>query len=316
MKLFLAFFQLIRSLNLFFIVLTQALFYYCIFPYAFQPEDDIVRPVLSPAYFWLLSLASVLIAAAGYIINDYFDLNIDQVNKPDKLLVDRVIKRRWTIVWHWLFSFAGIALSFYISWKVRHDLIIGIANAGCVLLLLLYSTSFKKRLLIGNVIISLLTAWVIMVLFVAEWRIFTRIVPNFDEVMLRLFKLSVVYAGFAFIISLMREVVKDIEDMEGDARYGCKTMPIVWGVQVSKMFVAVWTVVLIASILILQVYVLPYRWWWSILYSIAFIVVPLTWILRSLYRAVSKDDFHKLSGAIKFVMLTGILSMLFFKLYM
>lgn len=316
MKLFLAFFQLIRSLNLFFIVLTQALFYYCIFPYAFQPGNDDVNPILTPQYFWLLSLASVLIAAGGYIINDYFDLNIDQVNKPDRLLVDRVIKRRWTIVWHWVFSFAGVALSLYISWKVRRDFSIGFANAGCVLLLLLYSTSFKKRLLIGNVIISVLTAWVIMVLFIMEWRIFTVVMPNLDDVMSRLFKLSVVYSGFAFILSLVREVVKDIEDMEGDARYGCRTMPIVWGVNVSKMFVGVWMVVLIASIVILQVYVLPYRWWWSILYSIVFIVAPLVWILRKLYEATSKADFHKLSGAIKFVMLTGILSMLFFKLYM
>jgi 4-hydroxybenzoate polyprenyltransferase len=315
MKLLVAFFKLIRSLNLFFIVLTQALFYYCVFPFAFQPEDDLVKPVLTPGYFWLLSLASVLIAAAGYIINDYFDLNIDQVNKPDRLLVDRVIKRRWTIVWHWVLSFAGVALSFYISWKVRYDVSIGIANAGCVLLLLLYSTTFKKKLLIGNVIISLLTAWVIMVLFVAEWQIFTPAVPNFDGVMARLFKLSVLYAGFAFIISLVREVIKDIEDMEGDARYSCRTMPIVWGVQVSKMFVAVWMVVLLACIVIIQVYVLPFRWWWSILYSIAFIILPLTWILRRLYRAVSKEDFHQLSGAVKFAMLTGILSMLFFKLY-
>lgn len=316
MKLFLAFFQLIRSLNLFFIVLTQALFYYCIFPYAFQPGNDTVTPDLTERYFWLLSLASVLIAAGGYIINDYFDMNIDQVNKPNRLVVDRVIKRRWTIVWHWVFSFAGVALSLYIGWKVRRDFSIGIANAGCVLLLLLYSTSFKKRLLIGNVIISVLTAWVIMVLFLLEWRIFTVVIPNLDDVMSRLFKLSIVYSGFAFILSLVREVVKDIEDMEGDARYGCRTMPIVWGVNVSKMFVAVWMVVLIASILILQMYVLPYRWWWSILYSIIFIVVPLVWILRKLYQATSKSDFHKLSGAIKFVMLTGILSMLFFKLYL
>lgn len=316
MKLFLAFFQLIRSLNLFFIVLTQALFYYFIFPFAFNPADDAIKPTLTPDYFWLLSLASVLIAAAGYIINDYFDLNIDQVNKPDRLLVDRVIKRRWTIVWHWLFSFAGVALSFYISWRVRYDFVIGIANTGCVLLLLFYSTTFKKKLLIGNIIISVLTAWVIMVLFVAEWRIFSVAIPSFDDVMARLFKLAVVYSGFAFIISLVREVVKDIEDMDGDERYGCRTMPIVWGVNVSKMFVAVWMVVLLASILILQVYVLSFRWWWSILYSIVLIVAPLIWILRKLYQATSKQDFQRLSSTIKYVMLTGILSMLFFKLYM
>src|SRR5215213_1418944 len=311
MKLLLAFFKLIRSLNLFFIVLTQALFYYCVFPFAFAPQPGI-QQMLTQQYFWLLSLSSVFIAAAGYIINDYFDLNIDQVNKPGRLLVDRVIKRRWTILWHWVFSFVGVAISVYVGWKLRRDFIIGFANAGCVLMLLLYSTTFKRKLLIGNIIISLLTAWVIMVLFVAEWQIYTINVPQHRDVMSRLFKLAVVYSGFAFIISLVREVVKDIEDMEGDARYGCKTMPIVWGINVSKMFVAVWLVVLIASILIMQVYVLQYRWWWSVLYSVVLIVLPLVWILKELYPATLKADFHRLSGAIKFAMLTGILSMLFF----
>lgn len=309
MKLLLGFLKLIRSLNLFFIVLTQVLFYYCVFPFAF--EDSSMQQILTGPYFWTIVAASVLTAAAGYIINDYFDLNIDLVNKPEKLVVDRVIKRRWAILWHWVFSFLGIALSFYASWKLDNWMIV-IPNAGCVLLLLLYSSTFKKKLLIGNLIIALLTAWVIMVLFVAEWRPYTMGVPV--EVMSRLFKLAVVYAGFAFIISLVREVVKDIEDMEGDARYNCRTMPIVWGVNVSKMFAAVWLVVLIVSILVLQVYVLQFRWYWSVLYGVVFIVTPLVWILVKLYKATSKSDFHKLSNTIKFVMLTGILSMLFFKL--
>ena len=76
--------------------------------------------------------------------------------------------------------------------------------------------------------------------------------------------------AFAFIISLF-EVVKDIEDMEGDARYQCRTMPSL-GVNVSKVFSAVWLAVLLAAILILQFYVLQFKWWWSILYSIVLII--------------------------------------------
>ena len=314
MKLILAFLKLVRSLNLFFIVLTQVLFYYCIIPFAFRNTDYLPRLILQPQLFWLLCLASLLIAAAGYIINDYFDLNIDQVNKPEKLVVDTIIKRRWAILWHWLFSFFGVIISFYISWKLGNWLI-GIANAGCVFLLMLYSTTFKKKLLIGNLIISVLTAWVTLVLFVAELELNLSPLAAVQVAMGRLFKLTVVYSGFAFIISLVREVVKDVEDMEGDERYGCRTMAIVWGVNVSKMFAAVWTVVLLSAVVILQFYVLQFRWWWVILYSIVLIIIPLIWILVKLYRAVTKQDFHRLSNAIKFVMLTGILSMIFFKLY-
>ena len=314
MKLILAFLKLVRSLNLFFIVLTQILFYYCIVPFAFRNVDYMPRLILQPQLFWLLCLASLLIAAAGYIINDYFDLNIDQVNKPEKLVVDTIIKRRWAILWHWLFSFFGVIVSFYISWKLNNWLI-GIANAGCVFLLMLYSTTFKKKLLIGNLIISILTAWVTLVLFVAELQLNLSPLPEVQAAMGRLFKLTVVYSGFAFIISLVREVVKDVEDMDGDERYGCRTMPIVWGVNVAKMFAAVWLVVLLCAVIVLQFYVLQFRWWWVILYSLVFIIAPCLWILVKLYRATLKQDFHRLSGAIKFVMLTGILSMLFFKLY-
>jgi 4-hydroxybenzoate polyprenyltransferase len=314
MKLIIAFLRLVRSLNLFFIVLTQALFYYCVLPFAFRTLPAPPRLILQPELFWLLCLASLLIAAAGYVINDYFDLNIDRVNKPQKLVVDTVIKRRWAILWHWLLSFTGIIISFYISWKLN-NWIIGLANSGCVFLLMLYSSTFKKKLLIGNLIISILTSWVILVLFLAEWNLNSRMDGTVQMALGRLFKLAVVYAGFAFIVSLVREVVKDVEDMEGDMRYDCRTMPIVWGVNVAKMFAAVWLAVLLSAIIILQFYVLQFRWWWSILYSLLFIIVPVVWILFKLYRANIKHDFHLLSGAIKLVMLTGILSMLFFKLY-
>ena len=314
MKLLIAFLRLVRSLNLFFIVFTQALFYYCLLPFAFRNVSYTPKLILEPVLFWLLCLASLLIAAAGYIINDYFDLNIDQVNKPEKLVVDNIIKRRWAILWHWLLSFFGVIISFYISWKLN-NWIIGLANAGCVFILMLYSSTFKKKLLIGNLIISLLTSWVILVLFLAEWNLNSRTEGAVQIAMGRLFKLSVVYAAFAFIISLVREVVKDVEDIEGDARYDSRTLPIVWGVNVVKVFAAVWLVVLLSAIIILQFYVLQFRWWWSILYSLLFIIAPLVWILFKLYRANSKQDFHRLSNAIKWVMLTGILSMLFFKLY-
>src|SRR5215203_2508055 len=129
MKQILAFFKLIRTLNLLFIAVTQYLFQYFIVIPLF---NDHGLPVpLSGKYFWLLLCSSVLIAAAGYIINDYFDLNIDRVNKPDKLVVEKYIRRRWAIIWHLVLSFAGILLGFYIGWKI--DVFwLGLANTGCV----------------------------------------------------------------------------------------------------------------------------------------------------------------------------------------
>jgi len=309
-----AFFRLIRWSNLFFIVLTQSLFYYCILLPSFHIDTVVYENVLKPFEFWLLSSSSVLIAAAGYIINDYFDLNIDRVNKPEKIVVEKLIKRRWAIVWHWVLSCIGILIGFYISWRLR-NIFIGPANMICVALLWFYSTTFKKKLLIGNVIISLLTAWVILVLYLCEFRLHRFVDPVYHRSLSTVYKFAILYAAFAFIISLIREVVKDIEDMEGDARYGCRTMPVVWGVNVSKVFIATWLIVLIASLIVIQFYVLQYRWWISVLYCFIFILLPMVQILRKLYVAASNADYYQLSKLIKAVMLAGILSMIFFKLY-
>jgi 4-hydroxybenzoate polyprenyltransferase len=291
MALFSAFLRLIRWPNLVFIGLTQVLFYYIVV----QPSD------FAPFLFGCLCAASILIAAAGYIINDYFDLNIDRVNKPEKLVIEKVIKRRSAILWHWFLSGLGVLLSVYVSWKLRNP-IVGLANIGCVVLLWFYSTTFKRTLLIGNVVISLLTAWVIIVLFVCEIRL------PYGYNLSRTFKYAIVYGGFAFIISLIREVVKDIEDVDGDTRHGCRTMPIVWGINVAKVFAATWLVVLISALAVIQFYFLPRAQWIMIAYGILFIDLPLLWILRKLYTAQSKTDYHLLSGVIKGVMLAGILS--------
>ena len=117
MRLLGAFLKLIRLPNLFFIVLTQFLFYYCILVPLLRSVGAVAK--IDQLQFILLSLASVLIAAAGYIINDYFDVNIDQVNKPKKNVVDIIVSRRWAILWHFVLSGIGVLLSLYISWKTR-----------------------------------------------------------------------------------------------------------------------------------------------------------------------------------------------------
>jgi 4-hydroxybenzoate polyprenyltransferase len=314
-KLFGAFFRLIRWPNLFFIALTQFLFYYCILLPSFQSASSLhPENLLQPSEFWLLCLSSVLIAAAGYIINDYFDLSIDRVNKPDRIVVEKLIKRRWTIVWHWVFSGLGVILGFYVSWKLR-NVFVGLSNLLCVLLLWFYSTNFKRELLIGNIIISLLTSWVILVLYLCEFRLHLFAQPLYVPILSRIYKLSILYGAFAFITSLVREVIKDLEDVDGDRRYGCRTMPIVWGVNVSKVFAAVWLMVLILSLIVVQIYVLRYRWWWSEIYALLLIILPLLMIFRRLYKAATAADYHTLSSRVKAVMLAGILSMVFFKWY-
>lgn len=271
-----------------------------------------VHPNVYGVNFVLICLSSILIAAAGYIINDYFDLNIDLVNKPNKLVVDKVIKRRWTIFWHIALSVAGVAIGFYVDYTT-HIWLLGFSNSACVFLLFVYSTTFKRKFLIGNVLISVLTSWTILVITWCEYNHLMRSHNGLNaDVILRD---TFLYAGFAFVISLIREVVKDMEDIEGDRKYGCRTMPIVWGINATKVFVAVWIIVITGVLVMVQVYAMRLHWWWSVVYCLIAIIAPLVWIFAKLYKAYSSKDFHILSTAIKLVMFTGILSMMFFKIY-
>ena len=150
-----AFLRLIRFPNLFFIAITQFLFYFCIVvPRIHEGSFHVTEEF---KLFLILVSSSVSVAAGGYVINDYFDLNIDQVNKPARMVVEKLIHRRWAIIWHWLFSTAGVVMGFYLTF-ITHNWLIGLSNTVCVLLLWFYSTTFKKKLLVGNIIISLLTA--------------------------------------------------------------------------------------------------------------------------------------------------------------
>jgi 4-hydroxybenzoate polyprenyltransferase len=310
MRLLAAFFKLIRLPNLLFIALTQALFQVCIY----YPLYDGYVPAGDLRRFVMLVFASLFIAAAGYIINDYFDINIDEVNKPEKMIVDRVIHRRWAIAWHLILSTLGVLLTM-LALPILHKWYLILANVFCVVLLWFYSTTFKRKLLIGNIVTSLLTAWTILLIFFSKVNA-TDAFGLGSTGHAKFFRFAFLYAGFAFIISLIREAIKDIEDRPGDERYGCRTMPIVWGVNASKVYIAVWLIILIAILAVVQVYVLQFRWWYAVIYCVPAILLPLGYIFMKLSRAKEIREYHLLSRWTKIVMFTGILSMVFFYFYL
>lgn len=315
MQLIVAFFRLIRWPNLLFILITQALFYNCVLRACLDEAIATVFFQSKTGLFICILIASLLIAAAGYIINDYFDVQIDKVNKPEKVLLNRIIKRRWAIIWHFVLSSIGIVLSFYVSYKIN-SYIIGIGNVACVVLLWVYSTTFKRKPLSGNVIIALLTAWsILIVYFFAGAKIIgdgSWLHSDYPFDVRMLFKFTLMYAGFAFVLTLIREAVKDLEDMEGDAMYQCNTMPIAWGVPAAKVFTGVWTIVLIGALAVILVYAFKTGYRWGAVYGTILILFPTAYLLLKLKQAKTSRDYHNLSTLIKVNMFTGILSMLFF----
>lgn len=306
-----SFFRLIRTVNLLFILLTQLLFHFCIILPAYKQLSNIA-PRLNETNFYLLVLASILIAAGGYIINDYFDINIDRVNKPTRMVVGKLISRRWAMFFHLLLSVLGLLLTAIVS-RFLDNLLLLLLNIIAVILLWFYSTLFKKKVLIGNIIIATLSAWVVFVLYIAELQLdFNGFVLLNNPASIKIYKLAVIYSGFAFIISLIREIVKDMEDIEGDRKYAAETMPIVWGNLATKMFVSVWTVVLTGMLFFMMVFAFLKNWYFLSGYLLLFLIFPIFNILSAIFSASITSDFSRLSLKIKLFMFFGIMSMIIY----
>ncbi len=313
MKLLIAFLRLIRYPNLIYIALTQFLLQYCVVAPVLEYNGE--GPSLSWPSFFLLSLSTVLIAAAGNIINDYFDINIDIINKPEKMVLDKIINRRWAMAWHTIFNMAGVSIGFIVAWQIGH-IYLGFTQVICSLILWFYSTSFKRQILIGNVLISLLTALAVVVVGFYEKQIYESFEAIMSPTGRKLIQVIGVYALFAFVISLVREIVKDLEDMIGDAKDGCRTIPIVWGVEPAKRICYMLLLALQILIVLVEIRIGFIGWWPAIIYLVLFVQAPAYYIYTLLKKANLPEHYHRVSSLVKWLMLTGILSMIFFKIFL
>ena len=240
-------------------------------------------------YDWhllVLVASTVLVAAAGYIINDYYDIKIDLINKPDRVVVGKNITRRYALFFHTVLSVFGVIPVLFLNWKI------GIINFMSAFLLWWYSNNLKRQPFVGNFVVALLTGSAILLVSV--------LYHTYNP-------LIFVYAGFAFSMTLVREIVKDMEDLKGDNTFGCKTLPIVLGIRKAKWIIYILLILFSASIIWVNVQYaqLPDS------YFLAFLFVPLGLLAIRLVRADTRKDFYWLSQGCKAIMLLGILSMVF-----
>ncbi len=234
----------------------------------------------------LLSISTILIAAAGYIINDYYDIKIDLINKPERVVIGKSIARRFAILFHTVLSFSGVGIGFLLSWKI------GIINFLSAFLLWLYSNYLKRQPFVGNLTVAILTGLSIELINVL-YEINNQLVT--------------IYALFAFFMTLIREIIKDMEDLKGDNSFGCRTLPIIWGIRKTKILVYSLMVIFVMTVVALnRLYVgLPMN------YFLVFLFLPMGLLLARLLRADTIKDFDLLSQLCKVIMLLGILTMVF-----
>lgn len=311
-----AFFKLIRIENLIMIALTQFLLRYFVLRKILFLNN--IPLELNNMLFNLVVISTVLVAAAGYIINDYFDVKTDMINHPETVVLDKTIKRRWAIILHISFTILGIVLGIYAALKTGY-LRLAIFHFVAATLLWFYSTHFKKQLLVGNIVVSFLSASVAFMPFMFEIGVMQHVYPNFNDnhwaVILSGFKITFIFALFAFITSLAREIIKDMEDYKGDKETGGKTMPISWGIPSSKL--TSFFLLIIAAILLMVVVYNSFKANRVIvsvnnIYILLALIFPLVFLSIQTLMAQTSKQFKRASLMLKFVMLMGLAYSLIF----
>jgi 4-hydroxybenzoate polyprenyltransferase len=311
-----AFLRLIRWQNLLIVILTMVLLRYGVIEPLLSrisvkliagPIMELPLELRMPWYdFAILVLSTVLITAGGYVINDYFDIRTDLINKG-KVIVGNAIPRRKAMMWHNIFNAAGVAGGFYVSWRSGYFWLgtIFLIVSG---LLYFYSASYKRQFLIGNLIVALLTAMVPLMVAVYEWP---ALYGFYSALTLKVPDLGIImwwaggFALFAFLTTLTREIIKDIEDFEGDLAYGRNTLPVVTGILASKIIAAA-----LAGLTISLLYLVWYLYINDIVtlvYISALLAMPMFFVIFLLFRSHEKRQLHLASRTMKIVMLSGIL---------
>ena len=309
------FIQLIRPINLFIIGLTM----YGLGWYLEGVSDYNEGSGLMSIEFLLLVLSTMMIAAAGNIINDYFDVKADRVNKPERLIIGKFVKRRVAIVTHWVINFFSFIIALYLSWKLDTFWYLFI-HLFSINLLWYYSVYLKRKFLIGNMLIALLTALVpIIVGFyfhdiqnISAYNVNQHSAPFPIETSNFILLLSFGLAGFAFMLNLARDIVKDIEDVKGDKKINARTLPIVLGYTKSKVICAlVLCAAITGSILLFSFFTaIDLKALFPILISALFVLT----CLLLLPKAQSKSQLKVINNVIKLAMIAGLISPLYWKL--
>ncbi|PWG04361.1 geranylgeranylglycerol-phosphate geranylgeranyltransferase [Polaribacter aquimarinus] len=304
-----AFLKLIRYKNLLMVLLTMIFTKYALI-HSFLKET-----YLSHLEFSLLALSVVLITAGGYIINDIYDIETDKINKPNKVFINVTISKKNAWKSYYLLTFFGLILGLYIS-KNHNFPINSFIFIFTIIGLFFYSKFFKKLPIIGNLMVSSFIWLMILQISIFEYikvdngHDFVSYINLHKNNSFRLSTVIYTFAFFAFQTTFIREIIKDIEDINGDLKLNAKTLPIVIGrKRASKVAFFSSGLLLIFLLIVLQFFQSDMLF---LSYGIVLVLLPLLYFMYLLWTAENKKDFSKLSSLMKVIMLFGILSMLLF----
>jgi len=276
-------------------------------------EANGINIQISHLNFFFLTFSIVLLAAAGYIINDINDVEPDKVNKPDKVIVGKNISAKSAEAIYMVINAVAIGLGVYIAYsiKIQSVSISFVLVAG---LLYFYSGTYKGQIILGNLMVSIFAAFVPLLVLIfelpllkAKYSFFISSTFNFNF----LIAWFGFYALFAFLTNLMREIIKDIEDFEGDSAFGQNTLPVKFGTQIAK-----YVVLGLISITIALVIFILFKYLhnlFTIVYAIPLIITPLLYLFWIVYSAKEKKDYSWASKVCKYTMVAGVMYIILVK---
>ena len=284
-------------------------------------EKWVATPLLQLEQFgelmpwWILTLLIVSvvgIAAGGYVINDYFDVKIDRINRPDNLVVTRIISRDAAMNLFYGLTAVGVIAGTVVAWWA-HSWTLLFTYVVIPGLLWFYSASYKRMFLIGNLVVAFASAIVPLLVAIANADYLHHLYQNalaYSPIIGELYVWTGGFAAFAFLLTWVREIVKDIEDIEGDREMECRTLPIVWGDKVAKIIATILLVVIATLIVYILFAVLPFSHEWKSLptrYVVFGLIVPILCSIVLLWAANNRTEYHRVQTIIKFAMFMGML---------
>ncbi len=297
------FLNLIRYKNLLMIAIVQLLIKYALF------EPFGVDITLNWFGFALLILSTLCIAAAGNIINDIYDIETDTVNRPNKVIVGKHISEKTANTLFIVFNVIGVGIGFYLSHLVGRS---GFFALFVIIsaLLYIYSSHLKQMIVVGNIVVSIIVA--LSIIIVGLFELLPVITPQNQDTQLTFFRILLDYAAFSFLINLIREMVKDIEDIDGDYKAGMNTLPIAIGRERASKITFILSIIPIAAVAYYMITYL-YKQQIAIGYFLIFIIAPLIYVAIKLFSAETKQHYHHISTILKLVMFFGMLSLILYK---
>ena len=300
------FLKLIRYPNLLMLAFMQL-----IFRYGFLKLQNIPL-ALNDWQYGLLVFSTVLIAAGGYVINNIFDQDTDNDNKPNNVIVGKSISETNAYSIYVALNITGVSIGFYLSNVIAKP---GFASLFILIAatLYFYAVNWKQMLLIGNFIVALLLSFSVIIIGIFD--LFPVVNQSNQPLMANLFSILIDYAVFAFMINFIREIVKDLEDVNGDYNQGMRTLPIILGISRTAKVVSILSFIPVCAILLyINNYLIPLLF--VTIYMLLFVVGPLLYFSIKIWSASSQKEFHVLSLLLKWILLFGILSILVISLNM